>query len=812
MAYREWSQFARAGMILAAMAGSGAASAQGVRDLLNSLLPSPRQVQQAQREAEEKRADEKCRALVDWAGSVPGSNSNVQAQPGGDPHPAHRLFADAAFKPVFGKNYDELSPSERVQIHNERFVACQRSRVFGPAVQQLSVTLALPFQGSWAPGMGARIPALSTEQVTEAVRRFRTASAGVRNQLGELAALPPDARSWAAFTARRPLIEAAMRWQPAAEQSATQAGLAQVGRRLATAALAATQGQAMTLPDAASSLAPLRAATDQLREFEEFVPGPEVQAARSALQNRREAVLRRAVAAERTRWQSLGNSVAALPAGAAWYQEMQTRYDDETRREAAFTALLADFRSQRDVQLATGQPAWASQLRASIGSAEVAGVLASVLRVPGDAESAAGQALRQVALAREEGIRTEAAALLAANAAAAERALGPVGLCDKRAAHPDDPEALSAGVRDEAVEAGPAIQACEAAVKQEPQSPRLAFQLARAYLKADRVEDATEQLLAAAKGGHGGAMAYLADLHVDGAPGIEADPLLARQLYEKAVAAGFTPAEAVLKDYEDRTAEVEAAMREEQALMNAPPAARAAPKAYAMPRIIEGIQTRKFSTIGYPEAWVKEYLYFVADNIRAICEGGFTVAEVERLKAASAADPLNLGPSALRMAGNQGINALGSVMQNPMAALQTAMAAREVVMRERQEADALEAGVEGMGDAFDPSLADTGALLERQGCSGPAFTKFNRNLMAFVLDEEAPATGPGEIAKACERDPLPTKAGSERSFCDCFLRGLRYARVSQTHRHMLTRSFKAGATQLMAIDSNKIAFRACRGD
>ena len=73
-----------------------------------------------------------------------------------------------------------------------------------------------------------------------------------------------------------------------------------------------------------------------------------------------------------------------------------------------------------------------------------------------------------------------------------------VRLCDVLAAHPDDPEAFAAGVADAKLDAKAAIAACEQAVKAEPQTPRLHFQLARGYLKADRFENATEQLIAAA--------------------------------------------------------------------------------------------------------------------------------------------------------------------------------------------------------------------------------------------------------------------------------------------------------------------------
>ena len=142
-----------------------------------------------------------------------------------------------------------------------------------------------------------------------------------------------------------------------------------------------------------------------------------------------------------------------------------------------------------------------------------------------------------------------------------------VNQCDALAAHPQDPEATVAGVVDEKVNAPAAISSCELAIKQNGVPPRLRFQLARAYLGAGRLEDAVEQLLAAAEEGHGASLAYLADIYLDGVPGIEADPDLAYSLLEKAVEAGFAPAKAVMAEFKDVTKEVAEADAEEAALM-----------------------------------------------------------------------------------------------------------------------------------------------------------------------------------------------------------------------------------------------------
>ena len=122
--------------------------------------------------------------------------------------------------------------------------------------------------------------------------------------------------------------------------------------------------------------------------------------------------------------------------------------------------------------------------------------------------------------------------------------------CDAVAADPDDPEkpATMSGVRDEAVDASRAINACAQAVKEESDEPRFKFQLARAYLFTDRNEEAIDLLVAAAQDGHGALLAYLGDIMLYGAGGLESEPQIAKSLYLHAAEAGFKPAAQLAAD------------------------------------------------------------------------------------------------------------------------------------------------------------------------------------------------------------------------------------------------------------------------
>jgi hypothetical protein len=118
----------------------------------------------------------------------------------------------------------------------------------------------------------------------------------------------------------------------------------------------------------------------------------------------------------------------------------------------------------------------------------------------------------------------------------------PVAACDALAAHRDDPRKTGTGMADEYIDTARAIAACDQAVKAEPKSARLWFQLGRAYWAAERFEEAIEKFVESAQMGHGGALAYLGDATLYGVGGLEPDPETAKGLYEQAAKAGFKPA------------------------------------------------------------------------------------------------------------------------------------------------------------------------------------------------------------------------------------------------------------------------------
>lgn len=97
-------------------------------------------------------------------------------------------------------------------------------------------------------------------------------------------------------------------------------------------------------------------------------------------------------------------------------------------------------------------------------------------------------------------------------AAAAE----PRERCDALAAHPHDPGRYAPGVPDDQLAPGAAIEACELAVKLNPNEGRLWFELGRVYWNAQRDSEAFAAFVEAAKRNYRPAQKYIGDAYLEG--------------------------------------------------------------------------------------------------------------------------------------------------------------------------------------------------------------------------------------------------------------------------------------------------------
>ncbi len=383
-------------------------------------------------------------------------------------------------------------------------------------------------------------------------------------------------------------------------------------------------------------------------------------------------------------------------------------------------------------------------------------------------------------------VREPPESIVEAVPAPTSRMVQDVTECDRLAAHPSDPNAVSAGVSDEQMDVLSAITACEAAVRADP-VPRLQFQLARGYLKADRIEDAIEQFVIAAEQGHGGALAYLGDFHLEGVPGIEADPILARSLYQRAVEAGFAPAKAVLDQFEDYTEQFAQAEQGEQipseesqfeqsgrAITNAAFNA----SGYNNPQIVSLIYQGDLDGIPFGEAYTKLYLLDMAENIAGVCETHFTRSEVDRLRNAEGMRQLDTSNPGASIMGVLGM--MADMTKDPFKFVQQGSQAESDQERRPDEA---------MKDAF--------TLIKREQCGSANLDRFSLNLRAFVNNEGAPFVSMREMSNICTQQAGSSGKYTRRDFCTCFTGKMRLIAVTRAQRKALAADFWPTAKEMM---------------
>lgn len=355
--------------------------------------------------------------------------------------------------------------------------------------------------------------------------------------------------------------------------------------------------------------------------------------------------------------------------------------------------------------------------------------------------------------------------------------------CDKLAAHPADPEARAKGISEDNLDASAVIIACEAEISVDPNSSLLAFQLARGYLKASRVEDAIEQLVIAAKNGHGGALAYLGDLYLDGTAGLEADPVLAHALYQRAAEAGFAPAKAMLAKFEDFTERAAAADQAEAGIEqgSAPTSGINGTKKYVNPEIVENIFKGDLDAVPFGEIYTKVYLVNMAENISEVCEDHFTKREISLLRLDAVEKSVEMTPEAGLTSLMGALMNMGRLTQDPGA-----------LMREQAEAQIAQDQLpeEAMKDAF--------TLMSRHTCGSSGLSQFSKNLVSYIRNEGAPRMSTDEMYRTCQREARPSGRYDAKNFCMCFVGAMSQTGVSRANRKGLSSDFWDTAQKMMA--------------
>ena len=114
-------------------------------------------------------------------------------------------------------------------------------------------------------------------------------------------------------------------------------------------------------------------------------------------------------------------------------------------------------------------------------------------------------------------------------------------LCDSLASHPDEPP-IGIGVIWDDLEEENAIAACEAAIRDHPETIRFYAQLGRALYKFERFEDAFPISLKAANSGNRLAQYNLGWMYDEG-EGVPEDNVKAIEWYQKAAEQGYADAQ-----------------------------------------------------------------------------------------------------------------------------------------------------------------------------------------------------------------------------------------------------------------------------
>lgn len=110
--------------------------------------------------------------------------------------------------------------------------------------------------------------------------------------------------------------------------------------------------------------------------------------------------------------------------------------------------------------------------------------------------------------------------------------------CDRLAGHPDDPHKVVPGLGTRAMDLPAAIQACRADLAQDPENPRLQYQLARALTYNGRVSEALPIIEQSAAAGYPQAIFVTGYLYLEGAYSAPKDACRAAELIRESALYG----------------------------------------------------------------------------------------------------------------------------------------------------------------------------------------------------------------------------------------------------------------------------------
>ena len=445
--------------------------------------------------------------------------------------------SDELFVPAFGKSYEQLAPDDFRRFNMETRPACVRERTLSPEEMQLVGQV-------WDQRMQA--------QLARRIAQSRSERNEVVSLFSELDRLQANEADYERLRAVGQRGKALARQMSPDEQR-------QFNERYETAfarvAIPVEEERVTRLIREAQGPGGMSALLEQQGRLNSAgLPAAIADALRQQLQGRISELSPGLLAAERERWRQLPGGEGGLSAGADWLRQYDRQYQALYKQAPAFEQLRSEVLQQRAVEAARLQRPLLQRLQRSQDQLELQGI-AAALFIPEELAREPGLLVKRVAEERLAQLRAlvydervfgrqpEHAAILAGTLN--QQALGradtggkpAIALCDRLAAEPRDPNRRDVGV--EQVDGQAALQACDEAVKLEPNSGRLQMQRGRALLALARAAEAVAAFQKAAKLNDGAAHYYLATAYELGVGGLPRDPNAARQHRTRAEAQGY---------------------------------------------------------------------------------------------------------------------------------------------------------------------------------------------------------------------------------------------------------------------------------
>lgn len=484
-----------------------------------------------------------CEKYKRWVASVPGAAANASVGRGGS-DVVLSLVAEPVFSQAFGKSYRELTQSD-FRAAASSLAECRRGGTLTPTEMQLT-------QQVWNEHMQVT---LLRQQ--EALQAQRAELEGIRQ---ELAALRPVEEDYARLDGLKARGDAAIRrgrtsiasgrvasadggsvlGDLAAFEKEVEVMRQRVGVPVETqrvqAAVAAAEGSA--------GLQVLTGHLDRLRRSS--LPATVVQGLRESLNKRITELAAGVAQQERQAIHPPRADLADLAAHAAAVRDFDNRNSRALNLAPPLAELQRALRAERQPLLAGAASEVARQVR-GLREPEQISQLVTRYFLADELQAGPGAELKRMADQRAEllkrlstdvamfGAQPEHADLLAGTSQT-----GPAPTrCDQLAADPDDPGRIAPGVSDDDMNVAAAVQSCREAVKAEPRSGRLQFQLGRALLEDKKPQDAVAQFRRAAELQYPAAYFYLSEAYKSGMEGLPRNDKQASQYAKLAEKGGY---------------------------------------------------------------------------------------------------------------------------------------------------------------------------------------------------------------------------------------------------------------------------------